>query len=390
MLMPRHVVVFICVLLSAAAASASSGDVVATHTARLDFRSGLQTAHGGHYTSWDEAEVVFKREPKLGPRTLRTHIALNKHAIDLAWDRDAGLLYPDTDGDLDLTNETPVPLRDVEGSTAPLTLRGGNQGLSISATLELLKDANLRLHITSGWVGNIALAGHEWRVVYDHVVSDSADLTAGMLYFLPPDEDLQTLRSYIRRFSYPGTPLYLARGETGGVFEPRIGLAESGSTTALELRMLETTRSLTEVEFDVPGLSRVWFGSNSFCGILDGPANRMKVPLRAEDSHPESTVVRGPTSYSFYLYVDDPSDPAPIYRTYVPAESLAGKPMQVRAGGPLHTDIMTYRVGRELRVMCGTRDAQNHLCVDETATTKPMITIASGGRTLVSTALEYG
>lgn len=385
MMAGRAIIAAMFVVLCACA----TGEPLTTYTARLEFRTDLPSWYVGY--NEPDSEVQFKREPPLGRRTMRTRIDGRGAFYDFAWDRDAGLLYADTDADLDLTDETPVALSDTEESSATLLFRPiGN--LPAALSILLTQNKYFLLRKTSGWAGPINLADQEWLAVYRPDLQTS-DSLSGSLSLLTPESDPRDPRVYCGREIAESQPVFVARGDTGRMYKPSCVIADGGPTPTLELRMAETSCALTTLELKTPQLSHLHYNSSTAAvgGIIDAPSERLLIGYdkpQPEGSSETSPVYRG--RLSFILYADDPVDSRPLYRSYVAQSFNSDETIHIQAGGTLHNEVAFWRLGRELRIGCMTRDAWRNTWVDVMETTKPQVVISVGRRQFVDTALEYG
>jgi hypothetical protein len=129
-------------------------------------------------------EVRFKQEPAYGGRDIvRGAIPMGKNRanfVGFAWDRSSRLLYVDSNRNLDLTDETPVPqsaAKSMFWSPFDVALTLEHEGISIPyvITLRLAEHGFNYMEVKSGWQGTVTLDG----TAYTILVGDNLDGVLG-------------------------------------------------------------------------------------------------------------------------------------------------------------------------------------------------------------------
>ena len=280
-------------VLSAAEASTDSaaGQVV---TVDLDYREVNYDFVNTSVPMTTRSEA-FKNEPALSRgKVIRGTVRLGSpnQETSFAWDRSAGKLYLDLNGNQDLTDD-PGGVFSCRGGARDYYQTFANIHLpfkTLAGTREVLVDLNFydygrgRPNCSAAirwfWEGKLTLQGEEWQVgLIEDRLDRSAALEASNLLLRRWSERNQSLSGRLYGDSSAGFPFSRKLFFGQRAYQLQCTNLLHGTNVAVQLQLAEEKPKLGEVKITGDFVHRVTMKGSPYFVVLDQPGASVKVPV---------------------------------------------------------------------------------------------------------------
>jgi hypothetical protein len=337
----------------------------------------------------DERDVTFRREPDFGRSVVMRGaipVGLNgTSVVAFAIDMTGRKLYLDRNGNMDLTDEVPVPADSGGGYSSSLTFDDVAIGVPAAATT-CVYHVDVTAHnygtfrdcsvdVESGWQGEVELAGAKWVVVVvDNMDGTIDERDVFALATADADRASSVVRSEGARVR--GTRNLCVNGhsydlsftfgaDAGGGLSVAAVPSERVPTGVLAVEGVNIRRLLLSGDRQV---------------VLDRPGSQVTVPA-GEYSKVTAFVAADKDPYARYR--------AELRRLRVPAGDA---PVVLRAGGPLSNTVTVARSGPMLRLRYEVKGAEGrkYESLQNVGERNPMYVVRCSGEEVARGNFEYG
>ncbi len=341
----------------------------------------------------------FKKEPAAATgKTIRGELDFlgqPRNSIRFLWQRDAGKLYLDLNGNGDLTGDpgavftAPVSTGNYVQETftnVHLTFNTASGKSRVLADILLYDYGSTQLNCTIGlrsyWQGKVTLEGRDWQAgIVQSGVNAADTLDSGKLLLRPWEE-----RN--KKFSVSDGLLAtvpFARGLflDGHAWQLECQARSQNGELSPDLRFTKQTVPLGELRITGQFISRLVLPGGTYLVVLDHPAASVQIPVGSYYNKPEIALEQKGAA----AYCEQPrSQEGDRF-------SVDGKaPAVLNAGGPLTNSVTASRQGRDLVLdytLVGVGGDAYTLATDD-RTKPPSFAVYKGDKQLGSGDFEYG
>jgi hypothetical protein len=338
----------------------------------------------------------FKKEPPAAAgKTIRGVLnfgAGSSNAIPFLWQREAGKLYLDLNGNGDLTDDPsgvyaarvarPVSYQTFANVHLLLNTASGRCPVLAEVTLyDFGVQPNCFLAVRSFWQGKVTLQGRDWQAgIIQNALNPSGSLENSQLLLRPWGKRNQPFNA--------GDGLLASVPFSGKVFldgrayqlEGNVR-SQNGEATP-SLQFTEQSVPLGEVNVTGQFISRLVLPGGPYLVILDRPAGVVKIPA-GNYNQPDILLERN-GAQAFCSYRQFPSGG----RISVGAKT----PAVLTVGGPLTNCVLANRHGLDLRLdyrLVGA-GGQTYQLARQDRSKPPEFAIYKGEKKIASGAFEFG
>jgi hypothetical protein len=350
--------------------------------------------------NWNVSVTVqtapFKKEPAAAAgKSIRGVLNFGgaSNSIPFLWQREAGKLYLDLNGNGDLTDDpsgvfTAPAARPVNYQTftgVRLLLNAASGGWPVLADISFYDYGAQPMCIPavrSFWQGKVTLQGRDWQAgVVQNSLDSSGSLENSRLLLRPWEKRNQPFNAGDGLLaSVPFSRKIFVDGQAYQLEE--IVRSQNGEATP-SLQFTEQSVALSEVNVTGQFIGRLALAGRSYLVILDQPAGVVKIPA-GNYGQPDIMLERnGAQAYCDYGRFQ-------ILRGRI---SVDGKTRAVLdVGGPLTNSVTASRHGQDLRLdyrLVGA-GGQTYQLARQDRSKPPEFAIYKGGKKIASGSFEFG
>jgi hypothetical protein len=338
-------------------------------------------------TGWPR-EKTFEKEPSLeGSDVVRGLLRTGteeKDYIGFIWDKTAGKVYLDLNGNRDLTDDADgILISESRGQyqyfpNFPIDMQFGSVPVSFVVQIMMygFDPPDCTFTVISGFKGQIELYGKKWQMSVSDNMNGKFD-KADSLYLKTTDEKFN---SRIQQTQLPVPKTIFFDGHSYNLsFEYKSGEGKP----LLEVTFAEITLPMGQLNIEGKFIKYLTFESDSLLAVFDSPEKTISIP--SGNYHPHNIFLDGGSAGLFQ----------PRVRTSIWIKEIninEGKISELNIGGPLNHSVKISRTGKLCKLDYELIDTGgiSYESVSGRRDNAPKFAVYKGDKRVGSGSFEYG